>query len=171
MSNIGGIKNWYIWCFLIFNRHWEAPHWGMKCINFSSFQIWNWNSQKSDQYSLFDEVSLLVALTKGLASTFSKIHTKFDSSFKIIRQFLLTLVWVLGSSQLLIFTLWLFFKLLMSQSFWKIFQIGKPSPKENLENFTGVGWSRSASIYYLSCKLKSLLRMIEKVLIKLLVDI
>ena len=144
----------------------------MKCINFSSFQIWNWNSQKSDQYSLFDEVSLLVALTERLASTFSKIHTKFDSSFKIIiRQFLSTSVWVLGSSQLLIFTLWLFFKLLMSQSFWKIFQIGNPSPKKNLENFTGVGWSRSASIYCLSCKLKSLLRMFEKVLIKLLVDI
>ena len=38
----------------------------------------------------------------------------------IIWQFLPTLVWVLGWSQLLIFTIWLFCKLLMSQPFWEI---------------------------------------------------
>ena len=46
----------------------STAHWNeLKCINFSSFQNRNWNSQKSDQYSLSDEV-LVLALTEGLAT-------------------------------------------------------------------------------------------------------
>ena len=116
----------------------STAHWNeLKCINFSSFQNRNWNSQKSDQYSLSDEV-LVLALTEGLA-TFVKnpiprskynlaISSDFSLSLRMIPAFDLHYLIVLQTTDEPSF---------LGNYFNTTFtSIGKLSPKQNLVNFT-----------------------------------
>ena len=103
----------------------------------SPFQIWNWTSQKSDQYSLSDEV-LVLALTEGLA-TFVKnpiprskynlaISSDFSLSLRMIPAFDLHYLIVLQTTDEPSF---------LGNYFNTTFtSIGKLSPKQNLVNFT-----------------------------------